>query len=251
MSSASKKDELNDREQIFVYEYIIDFNGTRAAKSAGYSHATATQIAHNLLNKPRVKNAVKKATDERKDRLGIDADKVLSMYWSIATADYNEIVQLRRNNCRYCFGVSNEYQWTVAEYENACEKAINNQEPEPLCAGGVGFNSTGEPNSKCPECQGEGVANMHIADTRNLSAQANLVYQGLKANNNGLEVLTIDRLKALDAVAKHLGMFKETINHVSDDNSMTPKAGIDLTGLSDDELRTLATIVAKTEPNTG
>ena len=47
--------------------------------------------------------------------------------------------------------------------------------------------------------------------------------------------------------------WRETVvvDNTSSDGTMTPKGGMDLTGLSDDELRTLATIVAKTESNTG
>ena len=34
--------------------------------------------------------------------------------------------------------------------------------------------------------------------------------------------MTADRMKALDNVARHLGMFKDTVNHVSEDGSMSP-----------------------------
>lgn len=241
-------DVLTPKQQFFVDEYIIDFNAARAAKAAGFSHHTARQIGYNMTKMPKIARAIKIATDERKARCNIDADNVLSMYWSIATADVNDVVQLRRNNCRYCFGDNNEYQWTVAEYENACAKAVDNGEPEPVCAGGVGFNVNGEPNTLCPECKGNGVESVYISDTTKLSAQANLIYQGVKETKFGVEVVTIDRFKALESVARHLGMFKETVNHVSDDGSMTPApVQTDLSNLSDDELRQLANLVSKTE----
>lgn len=240
-------DVLTTRQQIFVDEYIIDFNAARAARRAGYSHKTAVQAGYRLINDPRIKAAIDKAIADRKERLQIDGDKVLSMYWGIATADYNELVQLRRVNCRYCFGDNNEYQWTVAEYENASERAVANGDPEPVCAGGVGFNVNGDPNELCPECKGNGVEVVYIEDTTKLSGQANLLYQGVKETKFGVEVITADRVRALESVAKHLGMFKETVNHVSEDGSMTPAPAMDLSKLTDDELKTLGSIVAKTE----
>lgn len=239
--------QLKDRHQIFVMEYIIDFNTTRACKAAGFSHNAARQVGYALRRRADISAAIDEVTAERAERLSISAEKVLSMYWSIATADYNEIVSLTHKNCRYCFGDNNEYQWTRAEYENACIKAIANQEPEPICAGGAGFNINGSPNPKCPECQGNGVENVRIADTTTLSGEANLVYQGVKEGKFGTEVMMTDRQRALDMVAKHLGMFKETVNHVSEDGSMTPAPAMDLSKLTDEELRDLSAIMAKTE----
>lgn len=254
MSNLDNENDLgviNDRHRLFVLEYIIDYNGARAARAAGFSSHTANQQAYRLLLRDDIQEAIAQASEERKKRLNIDADKVLSMYWTIATADINELVQLRRNNCRYCFGDNNEYQWTVAEYENACAKAVNNGDPEPVCAGGVGFNVNGTPNELCPECKGNGVEEVFIADTRNLSGEASLLYEGVKKGKFGTEIMIADRARARESVAKHLGMFKETVNHVSDDGSMTPQPPVNLEGLSDDELRELAKILAKTESNTG
>lgn len=241
-------DVLSPKQEIFVAEYIIDFNAARAAKAAGFSPHTARQLGYRMTKMPKIMKAIDEAKAARKERCNIDSDAVLNMYWSIATADYNEVVQLRRTNCRYCFGDNNEYQWTVAEYENACIKAVSSGEPEPVCAGGVGFNVNGDPNTLCPECKGNGVESVYIEDTTKLSAQANLIYQGAKEGKYGVEVMMLDRVKALDSVARHLGMFKETVNHVSDDGSMTPvPAGMDLSKLTDEELKSLSNIVAKTE----
>ena len=39
---------LTDKQKIFVYEYLIDFNATQAAIRAGYSKDTAYSIGNNL-----------------------------------------------------------------------------------------------------------------------------------------------------------------------------------------------------------
>ena len=40
---------LSAKQLKFVEEYLIDFNGTRAAKAAGYSEKTAYSIAYENL----------------------------------------------------------------------------------------------------------------------------------------------------------------------------------------------------------
>ena len=49
---------LTAKQQRFVEEYLVDFNGTQAAIRAGYSHATATAIGSENLRKPDVAAAV-------------------------------------------------------------------------------------------------------------------------------------------------------------------------------------------------
>lgn len=53
-------------------------NGCRAAREAGFSKKSAGAIAVQLLNKPIISEMVNKALEDRKQRLQIDADWVLS-----------------------------------------------------------------------------------------------------------------------------------------------------------------------------
>jgi phage terminase small subunit len=43
------------REQLFAREYLLDFNGTRAAIAAGFSAKTAAQAASRMLRKVKVR----------------------------------------------------------------------------------------------------------------------------------------------------------------------------------------------------
>jgi len=56
--------ELTTKQQRFIEEYVIDFNATRAAISAGYSEKTARSISSELLTKPDIRSAVKIHLDE-------------------------------------------------------------------------------------------------------------------------------------------------------------------------------------------
>jgi hypothetical protein len=71
------KDELTPKEAAFVDEWLIDKNGARAARAAGYSVRTAASMAHELLRKPRIKAAVKRALVAQQKRTLLTADQVL------------------------------------------------------------------------------------------------------------------------------------------------------------------------------
>lgn len=240
-------DVLTLKQQMFVLEYIIDFNASRAARCAGYSIRSAREIGYNLVNTPKVKRAIEKAVADRSASLQVDAASVVAKYKSLVEADPTELSGTKIVNCRYCFGDNNEYQWTVAEYENAAAKAVNNGEPEPVCAGGVGFNVNGEPNEFCPECQGNGVEVAYINNTSRLTGGLSLLFDRVERTKFGLKIYTNDRMAALAMLAKHTGVSRETVNHISDDGSMTPAPAMDLSKLNDDELRALSKIVEKTE----
>lgn len=71
-------DNLSPKQARFVDEYLIDLNATKAAIRAGYSAKTAHAIGNENLRKPTIRDALKQAMDERKNRVQITADEVLS-----------------------------------------------------------------------------------------------------------------------------------------------------------------------------
>ncbi|MFL9904204.1 terminase small subunit [Paraburkholderia fungorum] len=204
---------LTDKQRRFVDEYLVDLNATQAAIRAGYSERTADKIASQLLGKTRVSEAIQEAMKSRSERTQITADMVLQKWWDLANVDANDLVEYRRDNCRHCWGVGHAYQWTEAEFEEAERKAVSKNGDMPTNEGGFGFNPTSSPNPECPECAGEGRGEIHVHDTRRLKGAARALYAGVHQGKDGLKVLLEDRSKALDNVAKHLGMFKERIEH--------------------------------------
>ena len=50
----SEQIELTDKQKRFCEEYVIDWNATRAAKAAGYSENTASEIGYENLRKPQI-----------------------------------------------------------------------------------------------------------------------------------------------------------------------------------------------------
>lgn len=74
-------DKLSDRQRAFVEEYLIDYNGTRAAKAAGYSELSARTIASQLLAQRNINSAVAAALAAQIDRTQLTADTVLAGLW--------------------------------------------------------------------------------------------------------------------------------------------------------------------------
>jgi len=84
--------KLTAKQRLFVAEYLIDLNATKAAIRAGYSTRTAEWIGHQQLKKTQVSSAIQKAMDERAKRIGITQDRVLLEYARIAFYDPRKLV---------------------------------------------------------------------------------------------------------------------------------------------------------------
>ena len=69
--------KLTPKQQLFVREYLVDLNATRAAVRAGYSEKNADKIGPELLGKTRVAEAIEAAKAERAEKVGRSAEDVL------------------------------------------------------------------------------------------------------------------------------------------------------------------------------
>jgi phage terminase small subunit len=229
---------LTAKQEMFVQWIIKGKSQREAYKLAGYKtdsmtdktmDEAASRIFRNSKVSARYEEIHNRLLKESEDESIITAKDVLKRWREIAFADPNELIHHRRVCCRYCFGIDHEYQWVdEQEYQNAVEYAIISaqkaeKEPNiPIEDGGYGFDETIRPHPKCPKCKGEGYGQIHATDTRDLSPQAKALYAGVKQTVTGFEIKMQDQGKALENIAKHLGMFKDTtininMNNLSDD----------------------------------
>lgn len=205
--------KLAPKRQRFVLEYLIDRNATQAALRAKYSAHTAASQGQRLLKDPLVRAAIDKEIAEQSKRTKVSADRVLEELWSIATANANELVEFRRTCCRHCHGIDFKPQHT--KNEQASRRALFALRKNPLPTdvfdeqGGEGFDARREPHPTCPECFGEGVGSEFFKDSRKLSADALRLYGGVKITKGGIEIITHDKMGALDRLARHFGLLKE------------------------------------------
>lgn len=220
MGYSERAREIEMRAE-FVRQLLAspDLNGTEAALAAGYggpakNPRSAARAATRLLKREDVRAEIEKAQAERAARTEITADKVLLRLWAIATADPNDLVQYRRNACRYCHGVGHAYQWIdEAEWGHARDKAEKRHGVKPDNAGGYGYSFHVEPAPDCPRCNGEGIGQAHFADTRRIKGPARMLFAGVKEGRDGLEFKLHDQMAAIDKLMRHLGMFKESVEH--------------------------------------
>lgn len=182
---------LTAKQQRFVDEYLIDLNATKAAVRAGYSEKTARQAGAENLSKPVIAQAIEKAIQARSARVEIDQDWVLKRWVEIADTDVRELVQNIRVACGECW--SDDYREDI--------------------------------NPECHACHGRGKGMVIISDTRNLSAGAARLYAGVQKGKEGYKVLVRNQDAALENIARHLGMFKD---------SLELKGGINVTISQDD-----------------
>ena len=76
--------ELLPLEAIFVEEYLKDFNGARAARSAGYAESNSRTAAAKLIARPRVKKALAERLKQYAGGVKPEVESVLQGYCSIA-----------------------------------------------------------------------------------------------------------------------------------------------------------------------
>ncbi|AAF66140.1 terminase small subunit, partial [Streptococcus phage Sfi11] len=81
---------LNQRQKLFVSEYIKLGNGTQAAINAGYSPKTSGAQAEKLLKKVEIKNSINAEIEKMHNENIMDAKEALSILSDIARGKRDE-----------------------------------------------------------------------------------------------------------------------------------------------------------------
>lgn len=206
-ATAHKTPKMTPKEELFVAEYLVSLNASDAFRKAGYSPKGANVEAKKTLTKPHIAAEIARCLNDRYKRLEIDADALLKRAETILTADPRELTGLHVGACRYCYGNDHHFQWkTRREWEAACLTAEEAGRPHPGCEGGQGYNITKRPKHDCPECNGLGSRYVWLADTRDLSPQAQMLFEGVKQTKGGPEIIQASKAEAFKLLANHLGL---------------------------------------------
>ena len=162
----------------FADEYLIDLNATRAYKAA-YPNVqrdeTAAAAGARLLKDVNVNKYLEKRMKDREKRTEITQDKVLKELAAIAfsnAADYAKVI---------------EKQAVVTTDEGICISL---------------FDSKGKPVM---------VNAVELTLTDNLSSEQKKALSGIKQGKHGVEVSSCDKVRALELLGRHLGMFKDKV----------------------------------------
>lgn len=206
-------------DQVAAYKLAYSSSVMKKGMS---DHAIQIEAAR-MIKRPNVVSFIQDVRGEMSGTALVDVQHLIIDLCQIATVDINEICQIRRECCRYCWGKYHVYEWApweleeaVSEWERALDKwAINGSRPadrpaEPL-SGGETWHPHREPNPECPRCYGDGVLNTWINDSRKLSPAARKLFDGWKYDKNGnLEIILKSQAEAQNKLLRIFGAWNPT-----------------------------------------
>ena len=166
----SVADTLTAKQQRFVEEYMVDLNATQAAIRAGYSEKTANVIASETLAKPYVAAEIQARRAAMSEKLEITRDWVLQELAAIAKADAANYAKIE----------------TVPEERLGIHPITGEIALLP-----IGW------------CQ-----YVKVIDTANMPAFQRAALAGIKQGKHGVEIRLHDKVRALEMLGKHLGLFE-------------------------------------------
>lgn len=167
--------ELTPKQRAFVREYLIDLNATQAAIRAGYSEKAARSVAAENLTKPNIASAIDAAMKLRAERTDITADRVLKELAKIGFADIRKAVK-----------------W---------QSAMITEEDNPE-GGDITVIKTVVTNMV------QMVASEELDDET-----AAAIAEVSQNTTGGVKIKLHDKRAALVDIGRHLGMFKDRVEH--------------------------------------
>ena len=185
--------KLTAKQQRFCDEYLIDLNATQAAIRAGYSENTAMEQGYQLLQKTSVAEYIAERKQDRIARTEITQDRVLRELAIIAfsnAADYASIIEK---------DAMVDVNGVTVPLEDADGNPIKYRTVEPVL-------------------------------TEDLTEEQQRALSVIKKGRDGFEVKPYDKVRALELLGKHLGMWTEKVE-------VTEKAENPFAGLSTEDLK--------------
>jgi len=83
---------LNERQKLFIKEYLIDQNATKAAERAGYSDKTAYSQGHDLLKKPEIYDAIQVHLNKVHDKLDITIERIAEEFEKVGFSNMADFI---------------------------------------------------------------------------------------------------------------------------------------------------------------
>ena len=89
--------KLTPKQQLFVEEYLIDFNATQAAIRAGYSENTAYSQGPRLLDNVEIQMEIEKGKQKTLKKLEITREDILKKAYNIPLL-YSQMLELAQRD---------------------------------------------------------------------------------------------------------------------------------------------------------
>jgi phage terminase small subunit len=84
---------LTRKQELFVAEYLIDLNATRAASAAGYSKKGADVTGSKLLVNPKVSEQIAKKSEKRLEKLELTGERIIDELKKLAFYDPKDLFE--------------------------------------------------------------------------------------------------------------------------------------------------------------
>lgn len=94
---------LNDKQDLFCHEYIIDQNATQAAIRAGYSERSARSVSSRLLTNDNIRARIDELLADIKSQKIADATEVLETLTTVLRREAHEnvVVTVKKKRSYY------------------------------------------------------------------------------------------------------------------------------------------------------
>lgn len=169
---------LTEKQKRFADEYLIDLNATRAYKTA-YPNvkkdSTASQAGSRMLRNVKVSEYIEKRMRDREKRTEITQDRVLKELAAIGFAKASDYAQVIERQAVY----TSELGTRIPLYDESGNPVMIND--------------------------------VKLTLTDELSEEQVSAIAGIKQGKYGVEVTQCDKVKALELIGRHLGMFKDKV----------------------------------------
>ncbi len=173
---------MTEKQKIFADEYLIDLNATRAYRAA-YPNckkdSSADAAARKLLGNTRIQTYITERMEERQKRTEITQDMVLQELAAIAfskASDYAKVVEKQ----------------ATAEVDGNIIPLVG-EDGEPIL-----------------------YRTVELELTDNLTEEQQRALGTIKKGRDGLEQKPCDKVKALELLGRHLGMWNDKLDVAGD-----------------------------------
>lgn len=170
---------MTEGQKIFANEYLIDLNATRAYKVA-YPNVkkdeTAAQAGSRMLRNVKVAEYISERMKEREERTEVTQDMVIRELAAIAFSNASNFARVIEKPA-------------VITAEDGTRISLMDEDGNPLL-----------------------VKDVELVLTDELSEEQKKALAGIKHGKYGIEVASCDKVRALELLGRHLGMFKDKVD---------------------------------------
>ncbi|OYD41178.1 terminase small subunit [Sphingobacterium cellulitidis] len=248
----SGKLKLTAKQQLFIDNYLIHFNATKAAIQAGYSEKTAYSIGSELLKKPELSALIESRLKESR----MNSDQVMKLMSDIAQSSMNDyfriverdrikrvtkplslLIERKKLEIKRAYMYLDRKGFTDKEYDNYVEKNIIPLEDDILRAE---IDLELDPLATFEDSEVETYETIELDLVKLAKDKEGGKIKSFEWKEFGpkVEMYAVDGM--LDKLARVNGMYTDTLV-VDDKNKIDPNS------LSDETIRELLNSTKKTE----